>query len=295
MKELIVYPTTYLVWQHRMAQLKGKIGVTGEYPVTYEVFIEKCIEDQVTSKIFLGDFKKNLILYQILQKQMTNLKYFDTPRQGYIKRIGEIIGELKRQDIDAKSFKNIVSQKPIHHDLFLIYQTYQEFLIKNRLYDKEDRYIICKDNVLKSEYIARWDKIHFEEFFDITPIQQKIIQALGSKAKLSNSDLKPKMKKVSVIKAQNRRTEVYNLAYTIIEDLKKGLLPEDICIVVRNRVNYEHLLHEVFEENRIPLRLEVSASLVQNPFIKSLLRFFQGELTDYFRKNCRMKGLKVLL
>ena len=66
MKELIVYPTPYLVKQHRAKQLENKIGVTGVLPVTY--VIEKCIQEVISNKIFLGDFKKKVIVYQILVK-----------------------------------------------------------------------------------------------------------------------------------------------------------------------------------------------------------------------------------
>lgn len=288
MKELIVYPTLYLVKQHRMKQLEDKIGVTGEYPVTYEIFIEKCIEDVSVSKVFLGDFKKNLLINRIFQKlkKQNRLKYFDTIRQGYIYRIGEVIGELKRQDIDAKTFKSIVCEKPSHHDIALIYLTYQEFLTKNRLYDQEDRYIICKENIFKSEFMKCWDTVHFKDFFDLTPIQQKILFALGDKARITNSDVTSKMQEITGIKAQNRRTEVYKLAHVILEDInKEGLSPENICIVLRNQDAYKPLLHDIFKEADIPLHMEKKVSLVQNPFIKALLRLFQGEFNDYFSEK----------
>ena len=129
MKELIVYPTPYLVKQHNMAQLEGKKGVTGEYPVTYEIFVKNCIKENTGSKKFLGDFKKNLLLNRIFRKlkKQNKLEYFDTPRQGYIYRIGGVIGELKQQDIDARTFESIRDEKPYQKDLSLIYRTYQDF------------------------------------------------------------------------------------------------------------------------------------------------------------------------
>ncbi len=294
MKELIVYPTPYLVKQHNKAQLEGKKGVTGELPVTYEVFVEKCIKEFVASKKFLGDFKKNLLLNRIFRKlkKQNKLIYFHIPRQGYIYRIGEVIGELKQQDIDPRTFESIRDEKSYQKDLSLIYRTYQDFLISNRLYDQEDRYILCKKNISKNKFIAHRDVVHFREFYELTPIQQKILSALGDKAKADNLDLAPKMKEIKVIKAQNRRTEIMILAQVILEDLWEGFLPENVCIVLRNPDVYEHLLHEIFEERGIPIRLDKQAALIQNPFIKALLRLFQGELTDYFSEELQEESTK---
>ncbi len=288
MKELIVYPTPYLVKQHRAAQLKGKQGVTGEYPVTYEIFIEKCIKDNIASKTFLGDFKKNLIIERIFWKlkKQNKLKYFDTPRPGYIHRIGEVIGELKQQNIDAKTFEKIIDEKACHQDISIIYQTYQDFLEKNHFYDKEDRYILCRRHILKSEFIAHYDTIHFKEFHKFSIIQEKILEALGSKIKITDSDLTVNMRQVKAVKAQNRRTEIINLAHVILQDLQDGLLPENICIVLRNRDAYENLLRDIFDEMCIPISLDKQAVLLQNPFIKALLRLLRyGELTDYFSEE----------
>ncbi|NLZ52623.1 MAG: hypothetical protein GX892_05665, partial [Thermoanaerobacteraceae bacterium] len=284
MKELIVYPTPYLVQQHKMRQLQGKKGVAGEEPVTYEVFIDKCIKHAVAPKLFLGDFKKSLVLSRIVRKLkiQNKLDYFDTIRQGYIQRIGEVIGELKQQDIDTNTFDAIKSNKACHRDLALIYKTYQEFLKDNRLYDQEDRYILCKQHILESNLISHIDKVHFKEFYNLSPIQQKILSILGKKAVISNSDLGPEMKQIKVIKAHNRRAEVIKLAQVILEDLQEGFLPYNLCIVLRDRDSYEHILLEVFKHMGIPICLQLQAALVQNPFIKALIKFFQGESSEYF-------------
>ena len=62
----------------------------------------------------------------------------------------------------------------------------------------------------------------FKDFFEFTPIQNKIISAIGNKGKSVNSNMEMSMQEIEVIKAQNRRTEVYNLAHVILEDLKEG-------------------------------------------------------------------------
>ena len=186
MKELIVYPTPYLVKQHNKAQLEGKKGVTGELPVTYEVFVEKCIKEFIVSKKFLGDFKKNLLLNCIFRKlkKQNKLKFFDIPRQGYIYRIGEVIGELKQQDIDPRTFESIRDEKSYQKDLSLIYRTYQDFLISNRLYDQEDRYILCKKTFLKIN-LLRIGCCALQEFYELTPIQQRYCLLWETKPRLT--------------------------------------------------------------------------------------------------------------
>lgn len=294
MRELIVYPTPYLVRKHKIKQLQGKKGVAGEEPITYEVFVDRCIKHVVASKKQLGDFKKYLALSRIVQKlkKEGKLEYFDTIRQGYIQRIGEVIGELKQQDIDTDAFDALISNKACHRDLALIYRTYQEFLNKNRLYDREDRYILCKKHVLESDFISGIDKVHFKEFYELSPIQQKILRALDKKTAISNSELTSKMKEIRVVKAPNRRAEVIKLAQVILEDFQEGFLPHNLCIVLRDRERYEHIILDVFEDMNIPVQLQVHAPLIQNPFIKALLEFFQGEETQYFSEGALDKSIE---
>lgn len=287
MDELIVYPTPYLVRQHKMRQLQGKKGVAGEEPITYEAFVDRCIKQVVVSKHLLGDFKKNLVLHSIIRKlKMQNkLEYFDTIRSGYVQRVGEVIGELKQQDIDTETFDAIKLDRACHRDLALIYRAYQEFLNKNRLYDQEDRYILCKKHLLESDFISHVDEVHFKEFYYLSPIQQKIINALGEKAKISNSDLTSKMRQIKVVKSPNRRAEIVKLAQVILEDLQKGLLPHNLCIVLRDRAPYERILLEVFNEMNIPVNIQVHAALIQNPFVKALMKFFIGGTSEYFSQD----------
>lgn len=220
------------------------------------------------------------------------LAFFNIPRQGYIRRIGEVIGELKQQDMDINIFRNLTKGKPKYADLALIYQIYQDFLKKNNLYDREDRYILCKRALAESEFLSNKETIYFNEFYAFTPIQQKILSALGEKAKITNRGLQPRVQEIKIVKAQNHRTEIMNLAHVITEDLEDGLLPEDMCIVLRNPNDYAHLLHEVFEEVGIPINLENQVSLIQNPFIKALQRIFLEELSDYFPKELTLMDLE---
>jgi len=225
-----------------------------------------------------------LVLKNIIQKLkiQNKLKYFETVSQGYVQRIGEVIGELKQQDIDPDTFDTLISEKACHSDLALIYRTYQEFLCKNNLYDQEDRYILCKQHILESSFVSHTDKVNFKEFYKLSPIQQKILAVLGEKAIISNSDLHCNMKQIKVIKAPNRRAEIVKMAREISKDLQEGFSPHNLCIVLRDRSLYEHILLDVFRDLGIPLCFQLHVPIVHNPFVKALLRFLEGESSEYF-------------
>jgi len=300
MNELIVYPTPHLVQQHKFMQLQGKRGQAGMEPLTYEVFVDKSIRRLTASKKFIGDFKKNVALKNIIQKLKieNKLYYFNELRHGYIQRIGGLIGELKQQDIDPDTFDALISHNECHRDLALIYRSYQDFLQENNLYDQEDRYILCKRHILESNFVSNIDKVHFREFYDLSPIQQKIISQLGNKAEVSNSKLATNIKQIKVVRAGNRRTEIVNLSQEILNDLRAGFLLHKLCIVLRDRTPYEHILQDVFQEMGIPISMQLYLPLLQNPFIKALLKLFQGEGSEYFSKDAldeSVKGKKALL
>lgn len=105
MKELVVYPTPQLVRQHRAKYIEGNAGFAGDMPINYEVFVDRCIGEFINPNNFLGDFKKNYIIEGIFRRLSGQLSYFISISHGYVEKISEVIGELKRQDLDADRFK----------------------------------------------------------------------------------------------------------------------------------------------------------------------------------------------
>lgn len=280
--ELIVFPTRELVKQYKSSQLQGEKGVTGQPPVTYDLFIEKCITKKIADKTLLGDFKKNIVIEHIMYRLKHKLKYFKNIFPGYIYKMGEVIGELKRQDIDPETFKKLVSSSHANRDIYLIYKTYEDFLKNNNLYDRESRYLFCKDVISTNSYIKNFNLILFNDFYELSVIQKKIIDALEEKAKLFNSTPMIEPKKMHIVKARDRKTEVWALAHRILEDIDLGLLPENICIVLRERELYQSLIEEVFKKVGICVDIEKQDLLIKNPFIKAFLLLGKKEISCYF-------------
>jgi ATP-dependent helicase/DNAse subunit B len=285
MKQLIVFPTSQLVRQYKRDMLKNEKGVTGELPVTYEFFVDRCIDEIAAPFTFIGDFKKNLLLQHIFSRLIKQLRYFKSASPGYCFKIGEIIGELKREDMSPAEFRDLVKNTPKNQDIYTIYSAYQKLLKKNRLIDREDRHILCKNYIDKSRFVASYDSICFKEFYNFSTIQKKIIRNLGHKAEICDTKMGFNINKITVVHALDRKTEAWNLAHTILDDLNNGLLPEEICIVLRNRELYLPYIYEAFKEAGIPVETQLTAPLIQNPFIKSLFAMSKGELGIYFDKQ----------
>lgn len=279
--DLIIYPTPQLVTQHNIKRIGDNAGHIGTIPITFDVFVEKAIRYKVSHLSQIEDFKKNLLIYYIAEKLKSNgkLNFFKQIRDGYVASISELIGELKRQDISCADFLKILPDTPKNRDIYLIYKNYQKLLKQNNLYDKEDRYLFLKYHIPKSKYISKYNKIIFRNFYGFTPIQQEIIDALGNKAKVLDDSLNVKLKNIEIVKAQDRKSEVWNLAHKIKEDLSSGFKVDKICIVLRERDIYSDAIFEIFEKTHIPVNINGQALLLENPFIKA---FINEDTSVYF-------------
>lgn len=284
--KLDIYPTRELVEQANRLRLQGRTGILGDFPVTFENFVTNCIRDKRGSGILIGDCKKDIILSQVYDELLNDgkLRLFDTYRPGYVRQLGVIIGELKRQALDSEGFKRISPATAAVQDIAAIYEAYQEYLDRRGFYDKEDRYRICLEHIHKSKYVSKFDAFSFREFHHMPRIQKKILEALGERAKVENSPLKTSMEKITVVEAKDRRAEVYLLAEQVLEDLEAGLLPERMCIAVRSPNLYRHSLCQVFREAGIPLRWGERHVLIQNPFVRALFSALEGKPGVYFEK-----------
>lgn len=278
MRQLNVYPTLHLTEQENQVQ------TAGEAAIFYEEFIRNIIKDATDSKNIIGNFKRDVVINEIFNslQEKNQLNFFSEYRLGYVRRISEAIRELKLQGITPDIADKILKDSPRLKDLALIYQTYQDFLAENLLYDLEDCQIICRDCAGKAKYIEQFDKIYFREFYRLYPIQKKVLEVIGDKAVIANLPLEQKMKHVNAIKAQNKRIEVESISKMILRDLEEGIPPQKICIVLPKPEAYKYLLKDAAEEAKLSLNFDIKAPLIQNPFIKAFLRLVKEETTDYF-------------
>lgn len=283
--DLRVYPTYPLVLQNKIYKaLEAKSGFIGETGITFEIFVDNCLEELGSSLSMIGDFKKNIILLYIMEKLKTQgeLKFFHIIRPGYVQSMGELIGEFKRQGLLPDDIDKVLKSSDVYHDIFRTYEKYQDFLLKNGFYDKEDRYLFLKKHIRGNEFISQYDKIYFVNFYGFTPIQKQILGAIQDKVKIYNKPLMSEVKEVKIIKARDRKTEVWRLAQEILKDLEKGILPFRTCIVLRKQHAYISDILEVFEKLKIPVALQSPAPLIQNPFIQAI--FTRENPKPYFEQ-----------
>lgn len=278
MRQLNVYPTSYLTEQENQAQ------TAGEAAIFYEEFIRNIIKDVIDSKNIIGNFKRDIIISRIFHslQEKNQFKFFSEYRPGYVRRISEVIMELKLQGITPDIADKILKDSPRLKDLALIYRTYQDFLAENLLCDLEDCQIISADYAGKAKYIEQFDKICFRVFYRLYPIQKKVLEVIVDKGVIVNLPLEHKMKHVNAIKAQNKRIEIEYISKMILRDLEEGIPPQKICIVLPKPKAYKYLLKDAAKEANLSLNFDIKAPLIQNPFVKAFLRLVKEETTDYF-------------
>lgn len=270
--DLYIFPTQ---------ELKRQRGVDGIDGYIFDVFIDKAISEFVMDLTFVDELQKLLIIYYLMTYEGNMyFKYFKDIKVGYAKSIGSLISELKLQGIMPDDFVKLLPHTDKYDDIALVYKLYNNFLKSNRLYDKEDRYLLAMDKL--EDYVKQYDRVIFMDFYDVTRIQKYLMDKVTPKVIWENEPLTTEINNLYVCEAWDRITEIYNLAQQIMIDAKQGLRCEDVAIVIREPMLYTDYLHKVFKKVGIPLAQDICEPLLRNPFVKGLIGAFRGIKNSYF-------------
>ncbi|MBZ4665606.1 PD-(D/E)XK nuclease family protein [Mahella sp.] len=286
----IIFPTRHLVRQYRDKCIReSTAGFAVVNAMTFDDLVDRCMP-RVNHMTHIDDMYRRSIVDAIMRKE--NLSYFKQILPGYVWTVAEDIGELKMAGITPDRFKSLwpVGDAARAADMYHIYDSYEEILRKNLLYDKEDRYILAEQTLSKGlpTFLCSVNEMAFMYFFDATPLQQRIIDAVKKHipCKVVDGIVRQddhvahiKALNISMTGAWDRRTECLWIADKAKELLMAGYKPSDICIVVRDAAAYRETMGWAFRRKGLAAPGE-SASLLDSPMISSILRWLDSLWDD---------------
>jgi len=282
-RSFIIFPTQHLVKQYTDYCLaQSASGIVSANAMSFDGLVTKCLANS-QNKTYISDMQKKALIDAIMRK--SDLKYFKQILPGYVWAVAEDISELKMACIGPNDFKNLWLSNDIPawaSDMYEIFAAYEEALSINSLCDKEGRYAAAADELSKALPLTLRDAyiVKFMYFFDITPLQQRIIDAIKSRKRCELIDGLAddgfiSAPDVAFISASDRRTECLWVADKIKELLQNGLKCSDICIIARDIAPYASMLNWAYKQKKLNFGNN-NVLLIDNPMIAAILLFLDS-------------------
>ena len=127
----------------------------------------------------------HMLLRKIIEQQKSDLRTFQraADQSGFIEKMAELIGELKRYCIAPQALPELTdkSMQDKLHDLQLIYTRYEEEMA-NRYVDSEDDLKLLAEQIEHSTYLQDCE-VWVDGFHRFTPVEYLVLEALIKKAK----------------------------------------------------------------------------------------------------------------
>ncbi|WP_425448501.1 PD-(D/E)XK nuclease family protein [Dethiothermospora halolimnae] len=248
-------PSGNLLTKYRRELLEGLKGVFDINVITFDDIVKDLIEKDMYIKI--DDSGKETIISNIVNELYSENKlvYYKNMvnKDGFIKSISYIIGEIKRSLVTPQKYLDKSSNGDKLMEMGLIYDRYQQFLNNNNLLDREEEYIKSLEKLNDSmDLFGDLDFIIIDEFFDFRPQEVRILE------KLSKLDMD------IYVNMPYKTKQQYKTVNDTIDKLKEiGFIIEEINT---NKESYfEELSNNIFQNNNTTYDKSDNINLIKAP------------------------------
>lgn len=280
----------------------------GNFPLNLYTF-----DDIVTSlldenKELIGDEFKFLIISSILDEmdRDKSLNYYSKFRDmdGFVHSLIDIIVNFKRNLIRSKAVKENLNL-PKYRELGLIYERYENFLLKNDLLDREEAYFLVLQKIKEQKIELPIKTIYIDEFYDFRPIEMEMIAIfskleidifinINSKMLRENKILKQSLDKLSslgfkVVEEAYENNGFAKLGYGLFSNMEKTDLVLKSLVASSKYLEVKKVFEEIKKDivsgvdlNKIGI---ISLDDSYNKIIEEVLRIEKLPFDANFEKN----------
>lgn len=280
----------------------------GNFPLNLYTF-----DDIVTSlldenKELIGDEFKFLIISSILDEmdRDKSLNYYSKFKDmdGFVHSLIDIIVNFKRNLIRSKVVKENLNI-PKYRELGLIYERYENFLLKNDLLDREEAYFLVLQKIKEQKIGLPIKTIYIDEFYDFRPIEMEMIAIfskleidifinINSKMLRESKILKQSLDKLSslgfeIVEETYENDGFAKLGYGLFSNIEKTELPLKSLVASSKYLEVKKVFEEIkkdivsgVEPNKIGI---ISLDDSYNKIIEEVLRVEKLPFDVNFEKN----------
>ncbi len=238
------------------------------------------IHERYSLKKEISFIESVYILTSIISNTRLKHFYYLKSKSDTIKQMADFFIKLKKNDIKIDYFK---FPKNKEYDLKVLFEKYNDFLIKNNLSDLAD----IEKEVIKIVSNQNFSNLILDEFkyekikFITSKKQDEIYNILKKKTKPLEIEIKNNNAKQSKIEAFNNFDEVKSALKKVRDLISDGVNIEDIKIVASDIVEYQLIFETLTNEYGLKGYTSIGVPL------KNLLPLINGESENLLLKKAK--------
>ena len=168
-----ILPNGKLLNKYRKAMVKEVEGTFNINLFTFDDIADRLLEKDLYAYID-ENMKEALLIYILSQLvEEKKLKYYKriSTKEGFIKILSNIIGEIKRSLISPETYLSKCPDCPFYKEIGIIYKEYENWLEEYNFIDREGSFFKSLE-ILKEDnsFFDGLDFILIDEFFDFRQI-----------------------------------------------------------------------------------------------------------------------------
>lgn len=269
-KEIIVFNILKELNDAGKLNYYGEVSSRRRFSKSVSSIIGQLKRSLVTPKDYLSKcpdkpfYKEIGYIYEEYERILKNNKLMDREESYFysLEILDEDIGVF--DDLDFVVIDNFFDFRPQELELLKAITKTECSIYINMPFNRENNFHILNNtiNILTSMgfEIERVDKESYTQY-------EKLSNVIFSSEDATVKCQTP----INIIKAANEYLEIKKIAYEVKRHLSKGIDLEDMAIVLTNFESYKDKLSQVFEEEKIPIKLDRKISLMEVPLLKELI------------------------
>ena len=280
-----ILPNGKLLNKYRKAMVKEVEGTFNINLFTFDDIADRLLEKDLYAYID-ENMKEALLIYILSQLvEEKKLKYYKriSTKEGFIKILSNIIGEIKRSLISPETYLSKCPNHPFYKEIGIIYEEYENWLEEYNFIDREGSFFKSLE-ILKEDnsFFNGLDFILMDEFFDFRPQEIKLLGEIA-KTQIPIYINMPFCRRDNFKTLDNTLTQLKDLGFQIeyVEKEKKNY--------------YEIMAEEVFTKSDTKLEPNFNIKLIKanNDYLE--IKKISEKIKYHYGQGIKLEDMAIVL
>ncbi len=258
-----ILPNGKLLTTYREKIIESLGGFLNLNLFTFDDVVKEILKDE--NHIEIDENTKKIILTKIVRE--SKLDYFKnvSDLSGFIKTLGNIIGEIKRSIVIPEEFIKLSPKNILYKEIGSIYMEYEKYLKDRKLVDREGQYILAvkklKENV---SFLSNIEEIIIDQFYNFRPIELEILKEI-SKSKIDVHINIPFRKVIDLGIIKNTLESLKEIGFTLEKmDLGKENKLEEVFFLEEEYEEIENINLNIIQAATMDLEIKKVFEKIKN-------------------------------
>lgn len=222
---------------------------------TFDDVVKEILKDE--NHIEIDENTKKIILTKIVRE--SKLDHLDkvSDLSGFIKTLGNIIGEIKRSIVIPEDFIKLSPKNILYKEIGSIYMEYEKYLKDRRLVDREGQYILAVEKLKEDvSFLSNIEEIIIDQFYNFRPIELQILKEI-SKSRIDIHINIPFRKVIDLGIIKNTLESLKDIGFTLEKmELDKENKLEEVFFIEEEYEKIENINLNIIQADTMELEIK---------------------------------------